>query len=122
MNGTDKRLCATYLLIAVVALYGTWSQNLAFTAEPGHDNPLTFLLACFENHAAASIAIDLLLFGAAAFVFMKVEAKRYQIRFYWLYVVASLVVAVSVVFPVFMIARQWRIAKLRNSGVTLDPE
>ncbi|MDB4977429.1 MAG: hypothetical protein JWN48_5770 [Myxococcaceae bacterium] len=119
MTWADKRLCLTYFVIALVALIGTWSQNLAFTAEPGHDNPVAFILACFENHAAASISIDLLLFGVAAFVFMKLEAKRYQIRFYWLYVVASLVVAISVVFPVFMIARQARIAKLRVNGV--DP-
>ena len=114
MTASDKRLCATYLLIAVVSLFGTWSQNLAFMSEPGHDSALAFVMACFENHAAASISIDLLLFGVAAFVFMRVEATRYQIRFYWLYVLASTLVAVSVVFPVFMIARQRRIALMRE--------
>ena len=114
MTASDKRLCATYLLIAVVSLFGTWSQNLAFMSEPGHDSPLAFVVACFENHAAASISIDLLLFGVAAFVFMRVEATRYQIRFYWLYVLASTLVAVSVVFPVFMIARQRRMALMRE--------
>ena len=113
VNASDKRLCATYLFIALAALVGTWSQNLMFMAEPGHDSALAFIEACFANRAATSITIDLLLLGVSAFVFMGVETKRLDIRFYWLYVGASFLIAISVVFPLFMIARQRRIAALR---------
>jgi len=119
MNGSDKRMCAIYLVIAVVALFGTWSQNLAFMAEPGHGDALTFIRACFANHAAASIAIDLLLLGVAVFVFMGIEAKKHRMRFYWLYVVASLGIAISVVFPVFMAVRQWHLAKEREASPSI---
>jgi hypothetical protein len=116
MNASDKRLCVTYGVIAVAALVGTWSQNLLFMAEPGHDSALSFIEACFANRAATSIAVDLLLLGVAVFVFMRVEAKRHGIRFYWLYALASILIAISVVFPIFMIARQRRIAALRQPG------
>jgi Terpene cyclase DEP1 len=116
MNASDKGLCAIYLITALVALVGTWTQNLLFMAEPGHDSARAFIEACFANRAASSIAIDLLLLGVAAFVFMGVETKRLHIRFYWLYVVGSFVIAISVIFPLFMIARQRRIAATRGPG------
>jgi hypothetical protein len=39
------------------------------------------------------------------------EAHRLDIRFVWLYVVLSFVIAVSVMFPLFLIARQRALAR-----------
>lgn len=103
-------LTFTYLGLAAVALVGTWSQNILFFREAGTTSALAFIEACFANHAAASISIDILLFATSAFVFMGVEAKRLKIPHFWLYVVLSLVVAVAVAFPLFMAVRQQRLA------------
>jgi hypothetical protein len=111
MTSRDERLTVLYLGIAVLALIATWSQNLAFFEETGSFSGLAFIEACFANHAAASISIDILFFGLAAFVFMAVEAKRLGIRFFWLYVLLSFLVAVSVTFPVFMAVRQRHLAR-----------
>jgi len=113
MTKADKTLCAIYGAIAAIALIGTWSQNILFFSESGTTSGLDFIRACFANHAAASISIDILLFAFAAFVFMGVEAKRLGIRFLWVYIVLSMGIAVSVMFPLFMIARQRRIAGTR---------
>jgi len=112
MTSRDRTLITTYLVLAVVALGGTWSQNILFFREAGTTSGLAFIQACFANHAAASISIDIILFAFAAFVFMRVEARRLQIRFFWLYVLLSFLVAVSVTFPVFMAVRQKRLAAL----------
>jgi hypothetical protein len=111
MTPHDKRMMGLYLGIAVCALIGTWSQNLAFFEETGSASGLAFIEACFANHAAASISIDLLFFGLAALVFMGVEAKRLGIRFFWLYVLLSFLVAISVTFPIFMAVRQRHLAR-----------
>ncbi|HMJ11648.1 MAG TPA: DUF2834 domain-containing protein [Polyangiaceae bacterium] len=113
MTPRDKRLIGLYLLIALAALIGTWSQNLAFFAESGSFSGLSFIEACFANHAAASISIDILFFGLAAFVFMGIEAKRLGIRFFWLYLLLSFLIAISVTFPVFMAVRQRHLARAR---------
>jgi uncharacterized protein DUF2834 len=107
---TDRVLVIVWGVIAAAALVGTWWNNLLFFKEAGTWSGLAFIEACFANHAAASISIDILLFGLAAMVFMKVEAKRLGIRFLWVYIVLSFLIAVSVMFPLFMIARQLRIA------------
>ncbi|HEY6560055.1 MAG TPA: DUF2834 domain-containing protein [Polyangiaceae bacterium] len=113
MTPDDKRLIGLYLGIAVLALIGTWSQNLAFYRETGSFSGLSFIEACFANHAAASISIDILFFGLAAFIFMGIEAKRLNMRWFWLYVLLSFLIAVSVTFPVFMAVRQRHLARAR---------
>jgi hypothetical protein len=112
MTSKDRLLIATYVVIAVAALFATWSQNLAFMAQTGGLGPGDFVAACFANHAAASITLDIGFFSLAAFIFMGLEARRLKIRFVWLYWALSLAIAVSVMFPLFMAVRQARLAKL----------
>lgn len=106
-------LSVVYLAIAAAALIGTWSQNLAFLALPDNGGAAGFIRASMANPAAASISIDLLFCCLAAFVWMIVEARRLGIRFVWIYIVLSFVIAVSVMFPLFLIARQRRMEALR---------
>jgi uncharacterized protein DUF2834 len=114
MHTRDKLLCVVYGVIAVMALVATWSQNLAFFADPNAGGFSGFWGAAFANPAAASITLDILFFGIAAFVWMVVEAQRLQIRFVWVYIALSLLIAVSVMFPLFLIARQRRLAAIRS--------
>lgn len=113
MTRQDTWLCALYALVAVVALYATWSNNLAFFALPDNGGVIGFFRMGYANPAAASLTNDLFLFGFAAAIFMLTEAKRLGIRFVWAYIVLSLLIAISVLFPLFMIARQRRLAALR---------
>jgi hypothetical protein len=45
---------------------------------------------------------------------MVTEARRLGIRFVWLYVLLGFAVAISVTFPLFLIARERRLAKLET--------
>jgi hypothetical protein len=106
---TDKLLCGIYAAIAAAALIGTWQQNLAFFALPGDHGVEAFIGAASANPAAASISIDIAFFSLAAFVWMAVEARRLGVRFVWVYIALSCLIAVSVMFPLFLIARQMRL-------------
>jgi hypothetical protein len=99
-----------YAAIAAGALYATWSQNLAFFAQSPDAGVAGFLRAAYANPAAASLVNDLWFLGLAAVVFMVVEARRVGVRFVWVYVVLSFLVAVSVTFPLFLLARERRLA------------
>lgn len=114
MSRGEKILCWAYAAIAVVALYATWSHNIAFGAQPNSGGTLGFIRALYVNHASASIANDLILFGLAAFIFMVTEARRLKIRFVWAYLVFSLLIAIAVVFPLFLIARQFKLSEVAS--------
>lgn len=44
----------------------------------------------------------------SAVILMVTEARKHNVRFVWLYVVGSFFIAVSVMFPLFLIAREFR--------------
>lgn len=102
-----KVLCVIYGAIAVAALIATWSQNLAY-----FDRPARFLLDFMNDSkitpASRSLTVDILLFGLAATILMVIEARKHGVKFVWLYIVGGLTIAVSVTFPLFLIARELR--------------
>lgn len=111
MQTRDRLICAIYVVLAAGALYATWSNNLAFFALPDNGGLAGFIRMSYANPAAASVANDVAFVCLAAFVFMITEARRLQMRFAWVYVALSLAVAISVMFPLFLLARHARLAR-----------
>lgn len=106
----SKALCAAYGAIAIVALIATWSQNVAY-----FDNPARFLLDFFNDSkvtaASRSLTVDIVLFFLSAAILMVIEARKHEIGFVWLYIVGGLAIAISVTFPLFLIARELRVGR-----------
>ena len=102
-------LCWTYGLIALGALVATWYQNITFFREDDNGGVGGFIDGMYANAASSSIGNDLVFIGLAALVFMIVEARRLGIRHVWVYVVLSFVIAVSVTFPLFLLARELKL-------------
>ena len=119
MSPARKTLCALYTSIAAVALIATWRQNLAFGAEnnlSGAQLFLQFWPALLANRATISITVDIFLVVLAAVIWMVLEARRLQVKRVWLYVVFGILIAISVTFPLFLVARERRLAVLDASG------
>jgi Gpi18-like mannosyltransferase len=116
MPRSRRNLCIAYAAVALLALIGTWSQNVAyFRTEDGW--LLGFVLATgrfwvetLATPASTSITVDLGLLLLPLCALMIIEARRLGIRFVWLYIVLGLLVAISVTFPLFLIAREQRLA------------
>lgn len=111
MTRSEKILCALYAVIAVVALVGTQWVLADYIAGPGSVSE--FLDATVDGNAATFLSIDLLAVAAAATIFMVVDGRRHSVRFWWLYVGLVFAVAVSVAFPLYLIARTRTLATLR---------
>jgi Terpene cyclase DEP1 len=107
MPVTRKLLCAVYATIAVAALVATWSQNAAyFTSMAGFFKD--FILGTKVTPASRSITVDILFFFLAAAIFMVIEARKHSVRWVWAYILAGVFIAISVAFPLFLIARELR--------------
>jgi hypothetical protein len=94
---------------ALVALGVTWAFNLSFLSA-GH-GLLDFLEAGFANAAAASLSSDLAVLAVVACVFVVVEGRRTGVPRLWIYLALIWLVAASVGFPLFLLARQRRLAR-----------
>jgi Terpene cyclase DEP1 len=103
-----KVLCVVYGVIAVAALVATWSQNLAYFAHEPARFLLNFLNDSKVTPSSRSLTVDILLFFLAAAVLMVIEARKHGVKFVWLYILGGATVAISVTFPLFLIARELR--------------
>jgi hypothetical protein len=103
---------AIYAVIAVVALCGTWSQNLAY-GQTLHG----FLPDARANPAARSVTIDIFMMALSASFLMIYEARRLGIRFVWAYIFFGLTVAISFTFPLFLIAREFALEREGARGI-----
>jgi hypothetical protein len=114
---TRRSLVVIYAAVAVFALIATWHQNVAYL---GAGDPLTgtirFWKETLVTPASVSITVDIFLFGLAVVVWMVAEARRLGIRFVWVYVVLGALVAISVTVPLFLVARERRLAVLQPSA------
>lgn len=106
----SKTLIWTYGLVALGALIATWIQNIRFFQQDDNGGLSGFIDGSYANPASSSITNDLIFILVAAFVLMAVEARRLGIRHLWVYFVLSFTVAVSVAFPLFLIARERKLA------------
>ena len=116
MSNRSRLLCFFYAVVALVALYGTWSQNLAYFG-PGAAGGASFLPDLRVNPASRSISIDIGFFLLAAAAFMVFEARRIGQRFVWVYIALGFAIAISVTFPLFLLGRELRLA----STVPVNP-
>jgi Terpene cyclase DEP1 len=107
LPASRKVLCVVYGVIAVAALIATWSQNLAYMGKPARFL-LDFLNDSKVTPASRSLTADILLFFLAATILMVLEARKHGVKFVWLYIAGGFAIAISVTFPLFLIARELR--------------
>ena len=116
MTTTRKILCGIYAAIAAAALVATWTQNAAYSGN-GTGFLKNFLLDLKANPASRSITVDIVLFFLAAAIFMVIEARKHGVPFVWAYIVGGMLIAISVTFPLFLIARERKLAATDEPGL-----
>lgn len=113
LTSSDKILCSAYGVLAMAALVGTQIALIRHISTNAGNDVVGFLKDSVANPAATFGAIDLLVVALVVLVFMVVEGRRLRMRFLWVYVALTFLVAISVAFPAFLISRQIRVADLR---------
>jgi hypothetical protein len=111
-----KALCVAYGLIALLALVGTWGNNVAYLGLGFVETNVTFWRETLANPASRSITVDLFFLGLAMFVWMVLEARRLGMRGVWLYPLFGMLVAISVTVPIFLINRERALAAREPSS------
>lgn len=110
MTVSRKTLCIVYGAIAVLALVGTWGNNIAYLSLGFLGANVQFWADTLANPASRSITVDTFFLGYAVFVWMVLEARRLNMRGVWLYLVFGILIAISVTVPVFLINRERALA------------
>ena len=111
MTKQTRNLCIAYGVIAAGALVATWVHNIRHFLQDDSGGFWGFFTDTYANPAAASFANDLGFICVAAFVFFWVEGRRLGLPHLWAYF-ALTAVAISVAFPLFLLARERRLVEM----------
>ena len=117
-----KTLAWIYGLVAVLALIGTWGNNIHYMSAglSPLDVNILFWKETLANPASRSITVDILFLSIPVTIWMMMEARRLQMRGIWFYLVGSLLIAVSMTFPLFMALRERKLAATQAEAGTLN--
>ncbi len=104
---------AMYLMLAAAGLLTTGYFNLRFMEESGGTfSVVEFVRGGYANSASSSLSNDLLVGTAAFMLWSFVEARRIQLRHWWVFLVLTFGVAFACAFPLFLFVRDRRLQAL----------
>ncbi|GGF53539.1 DUF2834 domain-containing protein [Alteromonas lipolytica] len=101
-----------YLILTIVGAALPLSQFIPWLLANGLDIPL-FFKQLLATPVSRFFAFDVVVSALVLFTFILVEGKRLNIQKYWVGIVATLCVGVSVGLPLFLYQRQ---AKLDSAA------
>ncbi len=112
-----------YGLVALLALIGTWGNNIHYMTSglSPLDVNILFWKETLANPASRSITVDIFFLSIPVTIWMMMEARRLQMRGIWFYLVGSVLIAVSMTVPLFMALRERKLAATQPTAGTLGP-
>lgn len=106
---TSKTKQVIYGLFAILGLATTWYYNIQFMLANEGFSAVKFITDNYVNAASASISNDITVVAFCFFFWSYFEAKRLNIRYWWLYCLFTFLIALAVMLPLFMLARERRL-------------
>ena len=113
---TRKLASIFYGLTSILALIGTWGNNVQYLSLGFVGGNLRFWQETLANPASRSITVDVWFLGLAVCLWMLLEARRIGMKNAWLYVIFGIFIAISVTFPLFMLNREQALSKLEGNS------
>lgn len=103
-----------YLFLAIVGICYTWYYNILYfqnALDPSFSN---FFRDAQLNFASKSISADLTVVVITFFVFYIYESLRLKIKYWWVLIPLTFLIAIAFTFPLFLYLRENAIQKTTN--------
>ncbi|SNY93868.1 Protein of unknown function [Cohaesibacter sp. ES.047] len=101
----NRLLIIFYLFMCVVGTIVPWLGFVAFLFEEGVDLPL-FVTSTIANPVAAGFTADLLISILVFWVWAVVDARREDVRNWWLIIPSTFCVGLSLALPLYLFLRE----------------
>ena len=94
-----------YLALALIGLFVPYFFFFKFLGANGFNLQLLFQ-QLFANDISTFFAVDLIISIIVFWIYMIAEANTLQMKNWWLYILASLIVGLSFALPLFLYFRE----------------
>ncbi|PYL29244.1 MAG: hypothetical protein DMF45_06360 [Verrucomicrobia bacterium] len=101
-----------YLAFAVLGLVVPYSQLVPWIMEHHALNMPLFVRDLFANRISAFFALDVIVSAVVLISFIQTEGKRLGMRLLWLPTIGTLLIGVSLGFPLFLYQRQLKLDRV----------
>lgn len=101
-----------YLVFAFLGLVLTWYYNIQFYIISENTSILYFIKQTTTTLPAKSIAADISVVAVTFLVWMVYESLTLKIRYWWLIVLLTFLVALAFSFPLFLYLREIKREKI----------
>jgi len=101
-----------YLAFAVLGLVVPYSQLVPWIMEHHALNMPLFVRDLFANRISAFFALDVIVSAVVLISFIQIEGKRLGMRLLWLPTIGTLLIGVSLGFPLFLYQRQLKLDRV----------
>lgn len=103
-----------YLILTILGVIYTWYYNILYFQSVGNASFIGFMQDAQINFAGKSFGADLTVVVVTFFVFLITESLRLKIKFWWILIPLTFLIAVAFTFPLFLYFRQ---KKLEEIGI-----
>ncbi|PGE24016.1 hypothetical protein COM57_27035 [Bacillus pseudomycoides] len=93
-----------YILLSIIGAVVPYSYFIPFLMENGF-NLLLFSQELFANRISTFFPADFFISCLVFWVFLYSETKKYQIRYWWICIIATVTVGLSFALPLFLYFR-----------------
>ena len=103
-----------YLALSVLGICYTWYYNIQWFQTAEETSFIKFFQDAQQNFAGKSFGADLTVVVLTFFVFMIPESIKLKIKFWWVLIPLTFLIAIAFTFPLFLYMRANRLEKQYN--------
>lgn len=100
-----------YLLLALIGLVATWYFNFKFYQHELDTSLSNFITLTTTTWPAKSISADISVVALTFIIWMILESRRLQIKYWWLVLLSTFLIALAFSFPLFLYLRELQLEK-----------
>ncbi|CAL2063563.1 DUF2834 domain-containing protein [Tenacibaculum sp. 190524A05c] len=105
-----------YLALAVLGICYTWYYNIQYFQHAVDPSFANFLADAKVNFAGKSLSADLLVVVITFFAFYIPDAIKLKIKYWWVLIPLTFIIAVAFTFPLYLYLRSNAIEKQGRIG------
>ena len=104
-----------YLVLAIIGICYTWYYNIQYFQTAEGPSFFNFFAEAKSNFPGKSLSADLLVVVLTFFAFYIPESIRLKIKYWWILIPLTFVIAIAFTFPLFLYLRACKLEKLQGN-------
>lgn len=107
-----------FLLLAILGVCYTWYFNIQFYITEENTSILNYIAQTKTTFPARSFSADLMVVVLTFFVWYIPEAIKLKMKYWWVFIPLTFLVAIAFSFPLFLYLRACKLEKINASKPT----